>query len=184
MYVCIVCVVCMGRPQIRLMAFLLEAISRNAHKISLTILLCLVVLYTFATVTYMAFRNQYGFNNASDCTTLITCFKLHVDWQSVDSYILFQNMDSLVHAATTNPSLDAGSKNQDKSDRQEAAVLHLTILSTLASLSTGDYGHKMTLVLEEWQEHISKRAGGMDHGNMLVASVEILGRDGQVQQVS
>lgn len=62
------------------MAFLLEAISRNAHKISLTILLCLVVLYTFATVTYMAFRNQYGFNDASDCTTLITCFKLHVDY--------------------------------------------------------------------------------------------------------
>lgn len=64
------------------MAFLIEAITRNAHKIGLTILLCLVVLYNFATISYMAFRNQYGFanNDAHDCGTLISCFKLHVDY--------------------------------------------------------------------------------------------------------
>lgn len=44
------------------MQFLLEAIRRNATKIGLTMLLCLVVLYVFATVTYMVFRDMYGFN--------------------------------------------------------------------------------------------------------------------------
>jgi hypothetical protein len=47
--------------QIRLMQFLLEAIRRNATKIGLTMLLCLVVLYVFSTVTYMFFKDMYGF---------------------------------------------------------------------------------------------------------------------------
>jgi len=66
--------------QIRLMAFLIEAISRNAYKIGLTILLCLVVLYNFATIAYLAFPNQYGFDGQHDCNTLVSCFKLHVDY--------------------------------------------------------------------------------------------------------
>ena len=103
--------------------------------------------------------------------------------QSVDSYILVQNMDSLV--GTPSVTVGWGHKTQESRDKQEAAVLHLTILSTLASLSSGDYGNKMTSVLEEWQDRISKRSGAADHhhGNMLVASVEIVGRNGQVQQV-
>ncbi len=94
---------------------------------------------------------------------------------SIDSWILFQNMDSLVRsnglssssstAATSDSTTAAGgggglsvqnSEKQRKAERQEAAVLYLTILSTLASLSGvqggGDYGAKMTKALEEWQE--------------------------------
>jgi hypothetical protein len=44
------------------MAFLLEAIRRNATKISLTVLLCLVVLYIFAAISYTVFLNMYGFD--------------------------------------------------------------------------------------------------------------------------
>lgn len=50
-------------PQIRLMKSLLEAITRNGHKIWLTVLLCLVVLYVFSTISYLAFPNQYGFED-------------------------------------------------------------------------------------------------------------------------
>lgn len=45
-------------PQIRLMKFLLEALTRNSHKIWLTVLLCLVVLYVFSTISYLVFQNQ------------------------------------------------------------------------------------------------------------------------------
>ncbi len=65
-------------PQIRLMKFLLEAITRNSHKIWLTVLLCLVVLYVFSTFSYLVFRDQYGFEERFDCNSLVTCFKLHV----------------------------------------------------------------------------------------------------------
>lgn len=65
-------------PQIRLMKFLLEAITRNSHKIWLTVLLCLVVLYVFSTISYLVFRDEYGFLGQYDCHSLATCFKLHV----------------------------------------------------------------------------------------------------------
>lgn len=52
------------------MQFLLEAIRRNATKIGLTMLLCLVVLYVFSTVTYMFFRDMYGFGVSPGITEL------------------------------------------------------------------------------------------------------------------
>lgn len=67
-------------PQIRLMKFLLQAITRNSHKIWLTVLLCLVVLYVFSTISYLVFQDQYGFEQHYDCNSLITCFKLHLDY--------------------------------------------------------------------------------------------------------
>jgi len=93
-------------------------------------------------------------------------------------------MDSLVTSPSTSDRW--GHKTQESRLKQETAVLHLTILSTLASLSAGDYGNKMTTVLDEWRGRLSNQAGAVDHhhGNMLVASVEIVGRNGQVQQVS
>jgi len=72
-------------PQIRLMKFLLEAITRNSHKIWLTVLLCMVVLYVFSTISYMVFQNQYGFQGMKDCDTLATCFKLHLDYGIANS---------------------------------------------------------------------------------------------------
>lgn len=75
-------------------------------------------------------------------------------------------MDSLVRSSSTTDSSPAhgdggGSEKQRKAERQEAAVLYLTILSTLASLSgvqgEGDYGAKMSKALEEWQEAFSKQ---------------------------
>lgn len=45
-------------PQIRLMAFLLEAVTRNSHKIWLTVLLTLTMLYVFSTIAYLVFHNE------------------------------------------------------------------------------------------------------------------------------
>jgi hypothetical protein len=117
-------------------------------------------------------------------------------------------MDSLVRSnGSSSPSPSGGSANdstatalpapssekQRKAERQEAAVLYLTILSTLASLSgvqggSGDYGARMGKALEEWQEAFAKQGAGggggsKAHINMLVSSVEIVGADGQVQTV-
>lgn len=68
--VLIILFLCVGCLQIRLMQFLLEAIRRNATKIGLTMLLCLVVLYVFSTVTYMFFRDMYGFGVSPGITEL------------------------------------------------------------------------------------------------------------------
>jgi hypothetical protein len=76
---------------------------------------------------------------------------------------------SSANDATISSSASAGgtvhsSERQRKAERQEAAVLYLTILSTLASLSGvqggGEYGVRMTKALEEWQEPFAKQVGG------------------------
>lgn len=54
-------------PQIRLMKFLLEALTRNSHKIWLTVLLTLTMLYVFSTISYLVFQNQ-------------VCFSLNRSW--------------------------------------------------------------------------------------------------------
>jgi hypothetical protein len=100
--------------------------------------------------------------------------------QSIDSLLFFQNMDSLVRTSSST------SRPQLRQQKQESAVLYLTILSTLASLSQDAeaYAEKMTALLDDWQESMSRRpAGGLGHADMLVASVEIIGLDGAVQQV-
>lgn len=40
------------------MAFLLEAVTRNSHKIWLTVLLTLTMLYVFSTIAYLIFHNE------------------------------------------------------------------------------------------------------------------------------
>lgn len=77
---------------------------------------------------------------------------------------------SVNDASTSSGGVPAGgtvqsSEQQRKAERQEAAVLYLTILSTLASLSGvqggGEYGARMTKELEEWQEAFAKQVRGV-----------------------
>ncbi|CAM9561599.1 unnamed protein product, partial [Phaeothamnion confervicola] len=90
-------------PQIRLMGFLVDAVMRNAGKIMVTVLLLLVALYLYAVVTYLAWHDQYSFNGHSGCTTLLTCWLLHVSeylesfWEILETSGLGV---SFYHAAT------------------------------------------------------------------------------------
>lgn len=97
-----------------------------------------------------------------------------------------QNMDSLVRITAGRAAGTGYVVQEQHREKQEAAVLYLTILSTLASLSqAGEYGAKMTKALEDWQEASAKQgSAGAATVGMLVASVEIVGMDGQIQQVS
>ena len=136
---------------------------------------------------------------------------------SIDSFVLFQNMDSLTRgtatatsgsghgaasflgstvagaASSSKGSLPVSSaaassslhEAQRRQEKQEAAVLYLTILSTLASLSRTGGGDQALKGLEEWQATFAKQGtdGSTTGINTLVASVEIVGLDGQLQQV-
>lgn len=67
-------------PQIRLMSFLLDAITRNIGRIFFTLLLAIVFLYLYAIISYIFFRDQYGLGGHSACGDIISCFKLHFDY--------------------------------------------------------------------------------------------------------
>jgi hypothetical protein len=67
-------------PQVRLMKFLVEAIRRNGTKIFVTLLLACVILALYGVLSYKFFQNQYNLDGHSDCDTLVTCFKLHLDY--------------------------------------------------------------------------------------------------------
>jgi len=67
-------------PQIRMMEFLLESISRNISKLFLTVLLGVIMLYIFSTVTYLLYADEYDLDGHMDCQTLLNCFKLHIDY--------------------------------------------------------------------------------------------------------
>jgi hypothetical protein len=105
--------------QIRLMKFLLEAITRNGTKIFLTILLCLVVLYVFATISYMTFRNEYGFDGQHDCETLVNCFKLHVDY-GIANTPTWEGVGAIVPKMTT--SFFTGSEEVSEARHEVEAI--------------------------------------------------------------
>lgn len=67
-------------PQIQLMSFLVEAITRNAKKIWFTLVLAAVFLYLFAIGNSLFIPNQYGFDGRHTCADVISCFKLHLDF--------------------------------------------------------------------------------------------------------
>lgn len=67
-------------PQISLMSFLVEAITRNAKKILYTLLLAAIFLYLFAVANVLFIPNQYGFDGRHACTDIISCFRLHLDF--------------------------------------------------------------------------------------------------------
>lgn len=67
-------------PQIALMSFLVEAITRNTKKILYTLLLAAVFLYLFAVANVVFIPNQYGFDGRHACSDVISCFRLHLDF--------------------------------------------------------------------------------------------------------
>jgi len=71
--------------QIRMMSFLLESITRNLTKLTLTILLSFVVLYIISLVAYILFTDEYSLADQHDCQTLINCFMLHVAYGWLES---------------------------------------------------------------------------------------------------
>lgn len=70
--------------QIRLMSFLLEAITRNLSRIAYTLLLAIIFLYLFAVITIVGFEDQYALAGKSACKDLISCFKLQIDYGLVN----------------------------------------------------------------------------------------------------
>jgi hypothetical protein len=70
--------------QIRLMSFLLEAITRNLGRIAYTLLLAIIFLYLFAVITIVSFEDQYALAGKSACKDLISCFKLQIDYGLVN----------------------------------------------------------------------------------------------------
>ncbi|CAE7654728.1 Itpr2 [Symbiodinium microadriaticum] len=71
-------------PQIRLMSFLIEAITRNTSRIFYTLLLAIVLLYLYSVITIVFFKNQYGLAGHFACNDLISCFKLQIDYGLVN----------------------------------------------------------------------------------------------------
>ena len=70
--------------QVRLMSFLLEAITRNLGRIAYTLLLAIIFLYLFAVITIVTFKNQYALAGKSACNDLVSCFKLQFDYGLVN----------------------------------------------------------------------------------------------------
>jgi hypothetical protein len=71
-------------PQVRLMSFLLDAISRNTGRMGYTLLLAVLLLYMYSVLTIAFFPNQYALAGQFDCTDLISCFKLQIDYGLVN----------------------------------------------------------------------------------------------------
>jgi hypothetical protein len=71
-------------PQIRLMSFLIEAITRNTSRIAYTLLLAIVLLYLYSVITIVFFQNQYSLAGHFACNDLVSCFKLQIDYGLVN----------------------------------------------------------------------------------------------------
>ena len=70
--------------QIRVMSFLLDAITRNLSRIAFTLLLTIIFLYLFAVITIVGFKDQYALAGKHACSDLISCFKLQIDYGLVN----------------------------------------------------------------------------------------------------
>jgi hypothetical protein len=66
------------------MSFLLDAISRNIGRMGYTLLLAVLLLYMYSVLTIAFFPNQYALAGQFDCTDLISCFKLQIDYGLVN----------------------------------------------------------------------------------------------------
>lgn len=62
------------------MSFLVEAVSRNVMRICYTLLLAILLLYVFAVLQFVFYRDQYALGGQFDCGDIISCFILHIDY--------------------------------------------------------------------------------------------------------
>jgi hypothetical protein len=67
-------------PQVRILSFILTAITRNRAHLFFTVVLAVLFLYLVAVFVYSIVPDQYNLGGHNDCHDIVRCFKLHMDY--------------------------------------------------------------------------------------------------------